>query len=193
VRILSTASTNYVWYVNAIGADSATRKQVLTANPSFSTYVAAPRGPAPPASLVVGGEPSSRAVLRFRLPTVIRDSAAIVRATLELIPNETITGVPNLGTTLQARPVLTDLGAKSVLDASSVNLSVKPGSSDTVRVEIARLVQLWQGASGRQQTIFLQVAPEGAAWTRFAFGTTAGPRAPRLRITYLKPFPFEAP
>jgi len=120
-------------------------------------------------------------------------TAALVRATLELVPVETVTGVPNLPTTLLIRSVLTDLGAKSPLESGFNQQPIRIGTSDTIRIEIGRIVNTWQGPTGRTQTIFLQTSPEGASWSRFAFGSTGGIAPPRLRITYIKSFPFEAP
>jgi hypothetical protein len=43
--------------------------------------------------------------------------------------------------------------------------------------------------------MFLSLLPEGASFTRPVFGSTRSGTVggPRLRITYLKPFPFENP
>jgi hypothetical protein len=43
--------------------------------------------------------------------------------------------------------------------------------------------------------VFLSLLPEGASFTRPVFGSTRSGTvgAPRLRITYPKPFPFENP
>lgn len=188
-----TSLTNLVHYIRLIGVDSLSTRQILTGTPEFVSYVASARPPAPSGALVVGGEPSSRSVLRFTLPRVIRDSAALVRATLELVPVGPITGVPNLPTLLSVRSVLADFGAKSPLETGSTTQPVPAGSADTVRVEVGRIVSQWQGPNGRVQTIFLQTSPEGASWSRFAFGSSAGTQRPRLRITYLRAFPFEAP
>ena len=188
-----TAITRFISLLGLTGADTVNRKQVLTGEQSLGRYVIAPRPSAPPGALVVGGEPSSRAILRFVLPRVIKDSAALVRATLELVPVETVTGVPNLPTTLLIRSVLTDLGAKSPLESGFNQQPIRIGTSDTIRIEIGRIVNTWQGPTGRTQTIFLQTSPEGASWSRFAFGSTGGIAPPRLRITYIKSFPFEAP
>jgi hypothetical protein len=188
------ASTAIISYLTLAGVDSAQRRQAFNQTANFFTYVALPRSAPAPGTLVVGGEPSSRSVLRFRLPPVLRDSASIVRATLELVPAEPITGLANSPTVLQVRQVLSDLGAKSPLDPVRIlNSGVPAGTTDTVRLEIAALVRGWQGASTIPSTVFLQVSPEGAAWSRFVFGSSRTGAVPRLRITYLKPFPFERP
>ena len=63
---------------------------------------------------------------------------------------------------------------------------------------MTRLVQLWQSTTPRPQSIFLQLLPEGATFTRAVFfssrahvpdGTNV---TPRLRLTYQRAFPFES-
>lgn len=181
-------------YVRLIGVtDTTQRNQILSQTADFGTWVGAARPAAPAQSLVVGGEPSSRAILRFRLPREIRDSASIVRATLELLPTETVLGLRNQPTLLQLRPVLSDLGAKSPLDTRSVAQPIATGASDTVRIEVGPILQIWQQDTVRSQAFFLQVSPEAGTWSRFAFGSTLGTRPPRLRVTYLRPFRFQDP
>ena len=90
------------------------------------------------------GEPSSRAMLRFALPPHIRDSATIVRATLELTPVAPIIGLAHRsGAAAGATRVLADLGAKSPVNsaagrvpadtietgATSVNLEAVPAGA----------------------------------------------------------------
>ena len=70
--------------------------------------------------------------------------------------------------------------------------------SDTLHIEITRIVQLWQTSRVRPQSVFIRLAPEAATFARGVFFSTrshAGDTlvAPRLRITYLRAFPFETP
>jgi hypothetical protein len=76
---------------------------------------------------------------------------------------------------------------------SSDTLAV--GSADTVRLDVTAIIRLWQSASQRPEAVFLSLLPEGASFTRPVFGSTRSGTvgAPRLRITYQKPFPFENP
>lgn len=181
-------------YVRLIGVtDTTQRNQILSQTPEFGTWVGAARPAAPGQSLVIGGEPSSRGILRFRLPRAIRDSASIVRATLELLPSEPILGLRNQPTLLQLRPVLSDLGAKSPLDTRSVGQPIAPGVVDTVRIEVGSILQIWQQDTVRSQAFFLQVSPEAGTWSRLAFGNSQSTRPPRLRVTYLRPFRFQDP
>jgi hypothetical protein len=151
--------------------------------------------------LAVGGEPSARALLRFELPTRIKDSATIVRATLELTPVSPITGLPHDPGLLQARAVLVDVGAKSPVNSSAGRVpadTLDSGASGTVSLEAVRLVELWLGATTRPSALMLALPPEleSASFSRPVFYSTraADPMLrPRLRISYLLPFPFETP
>ena len=202
VRIGSVAvgtGGTFISYVTVDVPDTgSTRHQSVTRLPAFNTFVT--QSPLVPdnAFLTVGGEPSARALLRFDLPEDIEDSATIVRATLELVPRSPMLGLPSDPALLQAKALLADLGAKSPVTTdvgfiSSDTLAV--GSADTVRLDVTSIVRLWQAASERPEAVFLSLLPEGASFTRPVFGSTrsgtVGP--PRLRITYLKPFPFESP
>jgi hypothetical protein len=94
--------------------------------------------------------------------------------------------------------VVGDLGAKSPLttDVTFIRQDTLPGiQSDTVRVELTRIVQLWQSSRSRPQSVFLRIAPEAATFARAVFGSTRTPTlgVPRLRITYQRSFPFENP
>jgi hypothetical protein len=179
------------------------RTQSLARASVFNTFVT--REPLQPADslLTVGGEPSSRALIRFGLPDAFLDSARIVRATLELVPAIPILGLPTDPAVLDTRALLADLGAKSpvtrpevITEAPFVVLDTLPAvQSDTVRVEITRIVQLWQSTRARPQAVFLKLQPEAATFTRAVFGSTRTPAigGPRLRITYERSFPFQSP
>jgi len=202
VRIGSSAAGTggtFISYVTVDVPDTGSVKhQSVTRAPAFNTFVT--QTPLVPdnAFLTVGGEPSARAVLRFDLPEDIEDSATIVRATLELVPRSPMLGLPTDPALLQAKAILADLGAKSPITTdqgfiSSDTLAV--GSADTVRLDVTSIVRLWQAASERPEAMFLSLLPEAASFTRPVFGSTRSGTVggPRLRITYLKPFPFENP
>ena len=201
VRIGAAAAGTGATFVSYVTVDvpdtGAVRKQTLTAATAFNTYVVASPQTPDPDLLAVGGEPSSRALLRFDLPRLIDDSATIVRATLELLPVTPLIGLPTDPPLLEAKALFADLGAKSPVttDArfiASDTLSV--GTADTVRLDMTAIVRLWQAVDERPEAVFLSLLPEAASFTRPVFGSTrAGPGAPRLRITYLKPYPFENP
>jgi hypothetical protein len=150
--------------------------------------------------LVVGGSPASRALIRFDLPPRIRDSASVVRATLELTPVTPISGLPTDPARLRARAVLSDLGAKSPVESrfGVAADTVEAGTSGTVGIEVVRLMQqLWLGSS-RPAALVLSLASdlEASSFSRPVFYSTraADPAVrPRLRISYLLSFPFENP
>ena len=174
------------------------RRQSVTRAPALNTYVSESLTVAQPDLLAVGGEPSSRALLRFDLPQPIEDSATIVRATLELLPASPMVGLPTDPPLLQAKALLADLGAKSPVttDERFIASDTLPvGSADTVRLDVTSIVRLWQSVDERPEALFLSLLPEAASFTRPVFGSTRSvtPGAPRLRVTYLKPFPFESP
>jgi hypothetical protein len=176
----------------------ALRKQTLTSQALVSNYVLASPATPDPDLLTVGGEPSSRALLRFDLPEPIDDSATIVRATLELVPVAPVIGLPTDPPLLEAKALLADLGAKSPVTAdarfiASDTLSV--GTADTVRLDVTSIVRLWQTVEERPEAVFLSLLPEAASFSRPVFGSTRSetPGAARLRVTYLRPFPFESP
>jgi hypothetical protein len=174
------------------------RNQSLSRATEFNTFVT--RDPLVPVDslLTVGGEPSSRALIRFGLPDAFLDSATVVRATLELLPARPILGLPTDPTLLDTRLVLGDIGAKSpvTVDPTFIQFDTLPAvQTDTVRVEVTRMVQAWQASRARPQSLFLTLRPEAASFTRAVFGSTRSPSigAPRLRITYQRSFPFETP
>jgi hypothetical protein len=204
VRLGSTGGgtgASFASYVTAQGvADSVTgRKQTITRTPAFNTFVTQTPLVPDPALLTVGGEPSSRALLRFDLPDRLEDSADIVRATLELVPSVPILGLPTDPSLLVAKAVLADLGAKSPVTTDNTfwaTDTLTPGASDTVRLDVTNLVRLWQStAAERPEAIFVSLLPEASTFMRAQFGSTRSPGvgAPRLRVTYMLAFPFENP
>ena len=198
----STGAT-FVSYVTAQGVpDTATgRQQPINRTPTFNTFVTAVTPGLDTLRLTVGGEPSSRALLRFDLPDRLEDSATIVRATLELLPARPITGLPTDPALLVAKAVLADLGAKSPVvtpdELSFISTdTLTPGMADTVRLDVTNMLRLWQSKTvERPEAIFLSLLPEAATFMRAEFGSTRSPEVgqPRLRVTYMLSFPFENP
>ena len=206
IRIGSTGGgtgATFASYVTAQNvADTVSdRKQTINRTPAFNTYVSAATFVPDPSLLTIGGAPSSRALLRFDLPDRLQDSSNIVRATLELVPSAPIAGLPTDPSLLLAKAVLGDLGAKSPTvednDANFVGIdTLAPGLSDTVRVDVTNIVKLWQSATTeRPEAFLLKLLPEASTFMRPEFGSSRRPEigTPRLRITYMLAFPFEAP
>jgi hypothetical protein len=175
----------------------AVRLRTIALGTAFNTYVSEVPEVSDTTLLAVGGAPSSRSLLRFSLPPRILDSAAIVRATLELTPTAPITGLPTDTVLLQARSVLADVGGKSPVNTSPGRVpadTLELGSS-TVSIEAVRLVELWLGAN-RPSALVLALNPEGGSFTKPVFYSTraADPALrPRLRLSYMRSFPFETP
>jgi hypothetical protein len=200
----------FLSYVTVNAPDTATsvRKQTLSLTPTFNTFVTQTPFVPDPRFLTVGGDSASRTLLRFALPAEVTDSANIVRATLELVPRGPIPGLRGDIAILEGRAVLADLGAKSPVVTSDnrfiVDDTLTVNSSDTVSLDVTRIVQLWQSSTTQPDAIFLSLLPEASTFTRAEFGSTRtdptlNPAstepvgAPRLRITYQRPFPFENP
>jgi len=201
IRVGSTAGSNGATFVTFVTVDvpdttSTIKHQSLSRSTSFNTFVTqAPLVP-DPNLLTVGGEPSSRALIRFPLPSVLKDTATLVRVTLELTPVTPVLGLPGDSAVVWTKAVLADLGAKSPLSSDSLGDTLSVPQVDTVRIDVTRLVQGWQGGSTRPPAVFLYLQPEAASFSRAVFYSTrtADPTVyPRLRVTYMRPFPFENP
>ena len=200
VRILTiragTGAPTFQTYVHAAVTDTALQEVTITRVPNYNSYVTAVPFPAPtPTTLLVGGAPSARALMRFEWPSVLKDTAEIIRATLEMVPVSEVTGLANVSSTIVAQGVLVDLGAKSPLisDVSSSHTFSVPTSAP-MPIEVLRTVQLWQGQAGRPPAFFVWLSPEASSFSAPVFGSTATPASqPRLRITYVRPYQFALP
>jgi hypothetical protein len=204
VRIGATGGSSGATFVSYVTAqnvpDTATgRKQSVSRTPTFNTFVSETTPVLDTLRLTVGGEPSSRALIRFDLPQRLEDSATVVRATLELIPSRPIVGLPTDPSLLVAKAVLADLGAKSPVTEEQAFIStdtLTPGIADTVRLDVTNMVRLWQSTtSERPEALFVSLLPEAATFMRAEFGSSRSPEVggPRLRLTYMLAFPFESP
>lgn len=204
IRVGSLAAGNaatFTTYVTVDVPDTTTSivHQSLQRGAQDNSFVTEAPYTAQPGTLLIGGEPSARAFIRFDLPPRIKDSATVVRATLEMVPATPVPGLPNDPAVLEARAVLSDLGPKSPLTADTRLISqdtLATGASDTVRIDITRMVQLWQASTERPEEVALLLRPEAASFTRLLFGSTnalSPVGAPKLHLTYLLSFPFESP
>ena len=194
------AGARVMWYfrVDSAGASRPARSQRVV--PAFDTFVFDPPPAALGVDLVVGGAPAARSILRLDLPRAIRDSAQVIRATLLLVPSQAAQGVPADSFLLAVYRVQADLGAKSpvavpVVAGDSTNVAaawIRIGATDTVRVEVTRLLRFWATDTTSATTFLLrQLTPiggltEGAslAEIRFSSSRTAAFR-PALRVTYV--------
>lgn len=196
------SSASFVTYATLDIPDTGTAKlRTFSLFPTFNSFVAPVQQTDDSTLLAIGGEPSARALLRFDLPSRIKDSATVVRATLELTPVAPIIGLPGDPARLQARAVLADLGAKSPVNSSSERVpadTLDSGTSGIVSLEAVHLVELWLGGTTRPSALVLALAPdlESASFSQpiFYSSRAADPALrPRLRISYLLSFPFENP
>jgi hypothetical protein len=193
-RVVNEGS-RFISYVTAATPDTLYKSQILIRTPEFQgtrqSNVVSPG----PDYLVVGGDPSSRALIRFDLPPEIRNAAYIIRATLELEPTQPINGLPNLPVTVLVNGVLADLGAKSPTSTlSSRSDTIPEGSIAPVSTEIVNIVKSWNVVFGIPQTVMVQLTQEGSSFSVPVFGSTriAG-YEPRLHITYQLPYGFQRP
>jgi hypothetical protein len=193
-RVVNEGS-RFISYVTAATPDTLYQHQILIRTPEFQgtrqSNVVSPG----PDYLAVGGDPSSRALIRFDLPPEIRSAAYIIRATLELEPTQPVNGLPNLPVTVLVKGVLADLGAKSPTSIlSSRSDTIPVGSIAPVSTEIVNIVRSWNVVFGIPQTVIVQLTQEGSSFSAPVFGSTriAG-YEPRLHITYQLPYGFQRP
>jgi hypothetical protein len=193
--LTGSAAPVFTSFVNANIADTTLQKRSILLNPKFSDFVSQNPPTLDPDLLTTGGAPSARSLLRFDWPDFIRDSGQLVRVTLELIPTAPMNGLPNDPAFLEARIVLSDLGAKSVLSQSTfAEFEIPEASSDTVNFEIVSLLSAWQTIPTIPHALSLSLTPEGSSFTRATFGSTRTPGLkPRLKVTYAVPFRFARP
>ena len=184
------------WYlrVDSLGITQVARTPGVL-GPTLANFVFAP-SPAPlDATLAVGGVPSARGLLRVAFPKFIRDSSHIIRGTLFLVPAVAARGAPADSFVMEARTVLADFGRKSPIDSRlGETIVIHPGATDTVKIEVTNMLQLW-AADTTHPTVFLLRSQAEAQYfgeIRF-YPSKAAAFRPTLRITYVKPFPFGVP
>jgi hypothetical protein len=174
-------------------ADTALQKPILQRGVAQNLTVRGVPSPDDPTLFRVGGFPAARGLIRFEVPSYLRDSATIIRATLELVPDVAMAGIPGDSARIDVRSVLADFGAKSVVNPTRVASEwIYPGN-DTVRVDMANLVALWQGNSTGPTAVRVQLGQEFASFLAPAFRSTRTTNGgPRLRITYRSPYGVRA-
>lgn len=198
-----------LWYNRVDSAGTLLDRTAQRQGTDYDGFVYDPPPPALDSTLLVGGIPSSRALLRFVLPHGIRDSTQILRATLILVPAGPITGFPGDSFFLVLRHVAADFGAKSPFAADTITPHspvLVPGPLDTLRIEVTNLLRLWQLDTTATTAAFLQMlaldrsdsvalgGTSGAALTRLRLYSSRTPAfRPALRLTYSPRFPFGAP
>ncbi len=186
------ATPLFITYTAVDVADTALRHPPLQRTVEQNLNLRETPDPPSPDLLRVGGFPAARSLIRFAIPAYLRDSATIVRATLELVPDEPIVGLPGDSTRVDVFGLLTDFGAKSPVNPNrQMSRWIHPGT-DTVRVEIAPIVDLWQGSAPFPNAVRVQISQEFASFLAPRFRSTRTPGGgPRLRITYRPPYAVE--
>lgn len=162
-----------------------------------AAFTSSVRNP-PPApidsTLTVGGVPSARSIIRVAFPRVIRDSAQIIRGTLNLVPAVPARGIPIDSFAVEVHAVLVDLGAKSPIAvdvARTDSTMIHIGSTDTVRIEITNVLQAWAADSTQPTTLVLKAKDEAQSFAEIRFyPTIAAAFRPSLEITYVRRYPF---
>ena len=191
-----TGAPSFRTYVQADVADTTLQDQFITRPPSYNSYLLESPFPQPTlTTLLIGGAPSSRSMLRFVFPPVLKDTAELIRATLELTPVSPIIGVSNISSSILVQGILVDLGAKSPLIGDAAReLPFTVPTSAVQSIEVLPLVKLWQGTAGRPSNLMIQLAPEGSSFSVPIFGSSATPATqPRLRIEFVRPYQFALP
>jgi hypothetical protein len=186
------------WYLVADSIGTLVkRKAPNLIGTTLTTFVFNPPAAPLDGTLAVGGVPSARSILRITLPRAIRDSVQFVRGTLLLVPAVPARGAPTDSFVVEAHTVYADFGAKSplVIDATRTDTAqIRVGASDTVKIEIANLLQFWQSDTTRPATIVLRAKPEVANLAEIRFYPSDSVRyRPVVRLTYLLRFPFGTP
>jgi hypothetical protein len=180
-----------------IPSGDTTLPQQITRGLLFGRFVSQSAPSLDPSLLTIGGMPSARSLIRFPWSTFLRDSAQLVRVTLELVPAAPIVGLRADTAFIIARPLLADFGSKSPASTSSFftsTVALADTTRDTVRFEVLRAATQWQGSNPTPSAFMMQLSPEGSSFTRATFGSTRTPGlVARLRVTYANKFPFEAP
>jgi hypothetical protein len=186
------------WFVHA-GAPRDTLTHAFLVGATFDTFVYDPPAAMPSNALAAGGLPSARSIIRLQLPPEAIDSVRVIRATLILTPTRRARGLPKESFLLSARGIVRDLGPKSVIftdTAAGGTAAVAVGDSSEVHIEVGRLLRAWGTTAGDSlpRVIMLLGEPEGGGMSEVAVGgKSAGAAAPRLRLTFVRPYPFGLP
>lgn len=190
---------SFINYVSQPSSDTTTVHKVITPSVQFNTYVTPTVQTIDPDLLTLGGAPSARALIRFPWPDILKDSATLIRATLQMVPAVAVDGLAGDTTFVLVRPIIADFGGKSpaVTDAGfTTAVPVLPGSSDTLAVEVRRQLTSWQGASAIPPALNLAISSdlEASSFSRVILGSSRTPgQVPRIIVTFALKFPFGQP
>lgn len=191
------SAPSFINYVTVANTDTTTLQRIITPSIQFNTFVTESPPALDPDLLTIGGAPSARSWIRFPWSARLKDSATIIRATLQLLPQGPLLGLNGDSALVVARPVLADFGSKSpgvTTTGFSTITSLFPGTTDTVSIEVRPQLGTWQGREPVPPFLLLQLAPEVSSFSRFEFGSSRTPgKVPRIIVTYALKFPFGEP
>ncbi len=159
----------------------------------FDTFVHTDPAPPQPATLTVGGTPSTRSFMRFNIPSFVIDSSEVLGAKLQLVPVEPVLGAPGDTFNLIANALGADFGPKSplliALDSSAIGVGVAVGTSDTISLDITSILRRWQNNPNQVRTLVLRLRTEAATLAELRVGSSQRVGAtPSMRVTYVPPF-----
>jgi hypothetical protein len=159
----------------------------------FDSFVFDPPTQPAGSSLVVGGVPAARTIVRMALPRAIRDSARVVRATLEFVTAAQLEGTAADSFRIVAHPVIADFGAKSPLNFAHTDTTwIAVAPVDTVRMDVTHVLALWTTDSLQPPMLVLRQVPEGAAFAELRLHSSADlAQAPTLHLTYAPRYPIK--
>jgi hypothetical protein len=188
---------SFINYVTVVTGDTTTPHSVISPGIQFNTFVSPTSEIIDTTLLTVGGAPSVRSLIRFPWPDFLKDSATLIRATLELQPAGTIGGLAGDTAFVVVQPILADFGGKSPA-VSDVNFSttspVLPGDTDTISLEVRRQLTSWQGNNPVPPALIMALIPETSSFSRVIVGSSRTPgQVPRIIVTYVPKFPFGRP
>ena len=183
------------WYlrVDSLGMPVARKPGIL--GTTLANFVFTPPTAPLDSTLAVGGVPSARSLLRVAFPKFIRDSSQIIRGTLFLVPAVAARGAPADSFVIEARTVFADFGGKSPIDTRLGDTTViHVGATDTVKIEVTNLLQLWAADSTHPRVFVLRPQAEAQFFGEIRFyPSLAAAFRPTLQVTFVRRFPFGVP
>jgi len=183
------------WYLSVDSLGTPVARTPSSLGAAFASFVFAPP-PAPlDSTLAVGGVPSARSLLRVAFPKFISDSSQIIRGTLFLVPAVAARGAPADSFVIEARTVFADFGGKSPIDTRLGDTTViHVGATDTVKIEVTNLLQLWAADSTHPRVFVLLPQAEAQFFGEIRFyPSLAAAFRPTLQVTFVRRFPFGVP
>ncbi len=175
-----------------------THVATLNLGPVFDSFLADPAPVTLSGAVAVGNLPASRALLRFGLPRAIAESTTVLRASLELRLQRRVSGRPTETFEILAVPLLRDLGGKSPVIPDTTTYgrgTVSAGDTGTVTVEISRVLRFWRSLATDSipRTLMLRTGSEDVTLGEIQVARAGRADAPRLRLTYVRPYRFGVP